>query len=232
MRGFTQVQADVAAMADYWGSRKIGWRTRAADEFGRLVAPATYYLEEPSFNDIQMTNMAFTEWVLFERELCRGRTPLQLYIDNPPKGVGEDAVDRLVQVERTQFFSRFSILAKHPDRGVATLRDERSGQVYETLDSFLCSMPTWRDGTISERLGLVDGVWQTVGQVKLYDRAPPGEVTPPGPGEVDGEDKRLRPEFAKMGFYLRLLCDTMGVDGRYASGMRVRECETPADDAA
>lgn len=206
-------------MAQYWGERKACWRDCAAEEFEGFVRPRAMHEEVPDFDVLCMVNMGFTEWVLFERPLRNGRTPLQLYIGRAPDCVGSDAVERLRQVERTHVFSRFAILDKDRDSGMAILRDTRTDLVYDVRDPVLCHRNRWRDGTIAERIACVDDVWQVVGQTRLYDRALPQFTSEDGPGELHEEDRGI-PGIDEAGFFLRFLRDVMGEEGRYASTLR------------
>lgn len=218
------IECEVAQMADYWGERKEGWRDDAADEFERIVMPACLRDPDPDFRQIQLINMCFTEWVLFERPLREGKTPLRLYIDARPDGASEQMLDRLGQIDATQFFSRFAILDKDVERGRAVLRDVRTDRVYEVFDEALCLNPRWRNGTISERIARVAGSWHVVGQVHLYDRAAPEMTSADGPGDVHPDDLRAD-EMRAVGFFLRLTRDVLGLDGRYAHTLSVLSME-------
>ncbi len=265
-------------MAEYWGERREGWRDAAADEFERIVMPACLYGPEQDFRRLQMVNMCFTEWVLFERplregktplqlyvetppegtlestvdhlrqidetqffarfewvlferplregktplqlyvetppegtlestvdhlrqidetqffarfaildkepETSRAKTPLQLYVETPPEGTLESTVDHLRQIDETQFFARFAILDKEPETSRALLLDVGTDRRYEVCDGALCKNARWRNGTIAERIACVDGLWQVVGQVHLYDRADPDATRVDGPGAL------------------------------------------------
>lgn len=226
MGELTDVERDVARMAEYWGERKMGWREEAAAEFERAVRPLAFFEEPPARDRIDAVNMCFTEWSLFERPLRRGRTPLQLYVEAASEDAREVSLWRLRQVEQTQFFSRFAILGKDLDRGIALLRDVRTGGEYDVLDPFLCSRDRWSAGTIAERVACVDGVWQVVGQARLYDHATPDETAHDGPGELhpeDADDAVLR----DASFFLRLVRDVMGLDGRYAQTLSLRKLTPP-----
>ncbi len=161
-----------------------------------------------------MVNMCFTEWVLFERPLNEDKTPLQLYIETPPEDTSECALDHLRQIDETQFFARFAILDKDLDSGRATLLDVGGDRRYEVFDGVLCKNARWRNGTIAERIACVDGLWQVVGQVHLYDRAIPDVTRVDGPGALHPDDVRAE-EMRDAGLFLRLVRDVLGVDGRY-----------------
>ncbi len=209
-----EIEREVAQMAEYWGERREGWKGAAADEFERIVMPACLYGSERDFRQLQMVNMCFTEWVLFERPLREGKTPLQLYIETPPEGTSESTVDHLRQIDETQFFARFAILDKEVDAGRALLLDMGGGRRYEVRDGALCKNARWRNGTIAERIACVDGLWQVVGQVHLYDRAAPDATRVDGPGALHPDDRRAD-DMRGAGLFLRLVRDVLGVDGRY-----------------
>ena len=211
-----EIEREVARMAEYWGERREGWRDAAADEFERIVMPACLYGPEQDFRRPQMVNMCFTEWVLFERPLREGKTPLQLYVETPPEGTLESTVDHLRQIDETQFFARFAILDKDPETSRAML-----------LDGALCKNARWRNGTIAERIACVDGLWQVVGQVHLYDRADPDATRVDGPGALHPDDLRAE-DMCDAGLFLRLVRDVLGVDGRYAPTLSMVSVEGDA----
>ena len=210
----TQIEGDISRMASYWGARKARWRDAAGIEFEKIVRPFALYSDAPSREGIDAANMCFTEWALFDRPLERGRTPLQLYIERRPDGVADLEVARLRQIEQSQFFSRFEIVSKDAASGCAVLRDVRTGRRYLVHDPFLCTNNRWQDGTIAERIGCVDDAWYVVGQARLYDHATPAQTEHDGPGEIHPED-RGDPILRDAGFFLRLVRDVMGIEGRY-----------------
>lgn len=216
------VERDIAEVAAYWGRRKLGWLDRASEEFDALVMPYTFHVMDVTGQDIQAVNGYFTEWFLFERPLHDGKTPLELYIDQKPGGADAERLRRLQQVRETQFFARFAIEEKIPSAHIAQLCDVQTGRRYEVFDPVVCSQGRWRDGTISQRIACVDGMWQVVGQARLYDKASPGSVGADGPGAVHPEDAGRDPSTADMGLYLRLLRDVIGIYGRYAPTFRLR----------
>ena len=218
----TDVERDIAEMVEYWARRKVGWRQTAGEEFGSLVCPEALFAPEPTLRQIQLANLCFTEWVIFERPLRDHVTPLELYVFEPPAALPAAARSRLRQVAGSQFFSRFAILDKDRDSGIASLRDVRTGRSYDVLDRRLCGNPRWRTGTMAERIACVDGVWQIVGQARLYDRSSASAARDDGPGEVHAEDAGRLPDTAGMSYFLRLVRDVIGIDGRYASTVRVR----------
>lgn len=218
MDEMTEVGHDIDRMCAYWIARKLDWRSKASEEFERLVCPQAFFELNPGRARLDAVNLCFTEWALFERPLRQGRTPLQLYVDHAPDGVDTATVARLRQVEQTQFFSRFAILSKDGESGMARLRDVRTDRVYEVLDPYLCANGRWRDGTIAERLACVEGVWQVVGRARLYDRATPEQTAHDGPGEAHPED-RGDPYLRDASYFVRLVRDVMGLGGRFAPSL-------------
>lgn len=211
---------DIAMMVAYWGERKHIWLDEAAQTFDELVKPFTYHIIDVTVAEIQAVNLCFTEWVLFERVMRAGKTPLGLYIERRPAGVSTEALTRLQQVVDTQFFSRFAIVEKHCEMGMAVLRDVETGRCYKTFDSFLCETGRWQDGVIALRIARVGSLWQAVGAVHLYDVASPQTTVADGPGAAHPEDRERAPHVASMSFYLRFLRDVIGMEGRYTSTFR------------
>ena len=222
---YETVASDLFEMARYWIAQKAAFLDDAAREFEQLVDPALSYEPYPAPNQIVAFNLAFTEWVLFERELCDGMTPLQLFAAERPVALSPAAYDRLRCVEQSHFFSRFSIEDKDVARGVNVLVDTRSGRSYEVLDPHLAQTERWCDGVIAERIACVDGIWVGVGQLYLYDLAPADAIKGDGPGAVHPEDLECGVDTGRLGFYLRLVRDVMGVDGRYVHTMKIRSLE-------
>ena len=219
---YETVADDLFEMAQYWIARKASFVDAAAREYEWLVDPAIAYKCDPAPNQVVAYNQAFTEWVLFERALRDGMTPLELFAAERPVALESDAYDRLRQVERSQFFSRFAIEHKDTMHCVSVLADTRSGCRYEVLDPHLTEVERWRDGTIAVRIACVDGAWIGVGQLYLYDVAPAGSTGGDGPGAVHPEDLENGFDTRQLCFFLRLVRDVMGVDGRYAHTMKIR----------
>ena len=228
MDAFRIAKDDVDQMAAYWMARKDELMGMTGDFFASLIDPAFAYEEEPDDLMSVQFNICYTEWLLFECKLLGGYTPLMAYVDQPPSYVDTDALDSLREVVRTQFFSRFAILEKRRRAGMATLRDVMDGRCYEVFDPHLCSIDGWKDGTIALRIARVDGVWQTVGQVCMYDRAPEAATRRDGPGCVHEEDRDTRPYLSEMGFFIRFVYDVFSIDGRYHHTMRLRQTDAGA----
>lgn len=215
------VERDVFDMARYWNVRKFQFVDVAAHEFEVLVDPAIAYGEEPSFEETMAYNQAFTEWLLFERVAGDGMTLLERYVAEPPASAGAESVERLRQVVRTQFFSRFAIAGKDVRSGRSELVDLQTGRSYDVWDPGIARKERWRDGALAVRIAEVEGEWLAIGQLRLYDIAPAAETSVDGPGAVHPEDLAAGFDTSKMCFYLRLIRDVMGYDGRCAPSLNV-----------
>lgn len=75
---------DIVDMAHFWMLRKFQFLEPAREQFEIIVDPWLSYCEEPSQSEIMAYNMAFTDWLLFERPCYHGKTLLELYVDEPP----------------------------------------------------------------------------------------------------------------------------------------------------
>ena len=67
---------DIADMAHFWMLRKFQFLEPAREQFEVIVDPWLSYCSEPSQNEIMAYNMAFTDWLLFERPYRHGKTLL------------------------------------------------------------------------------------------------------------------------------------------------------------
>ena len=187
MSTYQDVERDIRQMANYWLLRKFQFLDWTNDVFFSYIDPHNE-LDKLDDDKQVIMSMCFTEWLLFECPLRDGLTPLSLYLNERPARVSQQALDRLLQVRDTQFFSRFAILKKDAATGVSTLKDVRTGRCYDVYDQHLCEVKHWKNGTIAERIGCIDGAWQMVGQVRMYDRAAPNATSADGPGEFHPED--------------------------------------------
>lgn len=221
----------LTAMAAYWATRKHEFLWLAGDLFLGFVDPACRYGEEPLTTEEQL-NMIFTEWMLYEFPFYDGRTPLKEYLVHPPHTAHEHERAILAQVACTQFFSRFEIRAKDHATGMCALVDARTAQRYDVLDPRICTTDRWQTGTIALRIACVRGTWLPVGQTVFYDRAAPRETASDGPGSFHPEDRIRKPWAEQAGFYLRLVRDVLGIDGRYRATSRFFPVNAPdAPDA-
>ena len=212
----------VDAMAVHWQRRGGGFVGDAADEFCDLVDPACYHRADPDGRELELVSICFTEWLLFERALENGATPLEEFVRTRPAAMPERMWRALGEVAATQFFSRFAILSKNETTGFCALEDARTGLRYDVYDPRLAAVDSWLDGTIGMRMAEVGGRWLAVGQARLYDRAMPSESAQDGPGEVHPEDAGDMPEAMLRSYYLRLLRDVIGYSGRYSKSARIR----------
>lgn len=217
-----KVESDLARVAAYWTARKDDFLDRAGMEFDLFVQPLAAYLDEVSDADVKMMNAAFSEWFLFERAWKEGLTPLEYTVKRTPIALPASVRQRLSQVCETQFFSRFDIVSKDRRAGMVTLRDTLTGCRYDVHDSHICETAHWRDGVIAVRIAYVDGAWLSVGQVYLYDKAPSALVGQDGPGAIHPEDTGRVPPTSEMTFFLRLVRDVLGEEGRYTPTRRMR----------
>ena len=193
---------DIADMAHFWMLRKFQFLEPAREQFEIIVDPWLSYCTEPSQNEIMAYNMAFTDWLLFERPYRHGKTLFELYVDEPPASLSPASLKRLEQVRDTQHFSRFGILDKNP-----------------------ASKEHWSDGAIAVRLACVDDVWLTAGQLYLYDIARLSDTAVDGPGAVHPEDLQDGFDTSCISFFLRLVRDIMGAQGRYVKSLNIYEQE-------
>lgn len=209
-------------MALYWEQRKDEFVEPGNVLFFGFVDPAEFY-DEPPMLGFETLGMISTEWLLFEFAHFDGRTPLEEYVRNPPETASESSLRVLGQVARSQFFSRFEILDKDMERGVVTLSDVYGSKRYDVLDERACKIQHWSDGTLAQRIAYVDGSWRMVGKAHYYDRAAAADTRVDGPGSFHPEDRILKPEAEFASFYMRLMRDLIGIDGRY------RKTTTPLD---
>lgn len=85
---------DIADMAHFWMLRKFQFLEPAREQFEIIVDPWLSYRTEPSQNEIMAYNMAFTDWLLFERPYRHGKTLLELYVDEPPASLSPASLKR------------------------------------------------------------------------------------------------------------------------------------------
>ena len=212
----------VDAMAVHWQRHGGGFVGDAADEFCGLVDPACHHEADPDGRELELVSICFTEWLLFEKALGDGMTPLERFCADRPAAMPERMWRALGEVAASQFFSRFAILSKDEISGVCSLEDVRTGERREVWDPRLAAADSWLEGTVGERVARVGGAWLAVGQARLYDRAKPSESAQDGPGEVHPEDAETLPGAMLRSYYLRLLRDVIGFSGRYSASARIR----------
>lgn len=214
----------------YWADRQHEFAPQASEHFVSFVDPAYLYGEEPLLSP-EVIGTIFTEWLLFEYVLPNGMTPVEAFASKPPVAASADTRRIVRGIARTQFFSRFAILYKDQATKIATLRDVQTGRRYDVYDPRLCQTERWRTGTIGERLVHIDGTWTPVAPIRLYDRAAAEEATPDGPGCFHPEDILRKPEAEHASFYLRLLRDIVGIEGRYRHTTTMPASPDPSDGA-
>lgn len=193
---------DIADMAQFWMLRKFQFLESARTQFEVIVDPWLSYCEEPSQSEIMAYNMAFTDWLLFERPYYHGKTLLELYVDEPPASLSPASLRRLEQV-----------------------RDTRTDRRFDVYDPHIVQKERWRDGAIAVRIACVDDVWLTAGQLYLYDIARLSDTAVDGPGAVHPEDLEDGFDTSCISFFLRLVRDIMGAQGRYVKSLNIYEQE-------
>lgn len=216
---------DIAGMAQFWMLRKFQFLESAREQFEIIVDPWLSYCEEPSQNEIMAYNMAFTDWLLFERPYYHGKTLLELYVDEPPASLSPASLRRLEQVRDMHYFSRFGILDKDSATGMVALRDTRTDRRFDVYDPHIVQKERWLDGAIAVRIACVEDVWLTAGQLYLYDIARLSDTAVDGPGAVHPEDLEDGFDTSRISFFLRLVRDIMGVQGRYVKSLNIYEQE-------
>ncbi|OUP09211.1 hypothetical protein [Collinsella sp. An2] len=218
------VTHSIDAAADYWATRKEEFLWLAGELYLGFVDPAMFYGEEPFFEQ-DMFNLLFTEWTLFEFPFYKGLTPLQEYAAHPPVDASPQDVRWMREVMDAQFFSRFEIRHKEPASGMTTLVDVCTSKRYDVFDEVLCNVDRWKSGTIAMRIARVGDLWLHVGKVHLYDRAEAHFTAVDGPGAFHPEDRINKPWAEQAGFYLRLIRDLIGLDGRYRATTKLVSTE-------
>ena len=193
---------DIADMAQFWMLRKFQFLEPARTQFEVIVDPWLSYCEEPSQNEIMAYNMAFTDWLLFERPYYHDKTLLELYVDEPPTSLSPASLRRLEQV-----------------------RDTRTDRRFDVYDPHIVQKEHWREGAIAVRIACVDDIWLTAGQLYLYDIARLSDTAVDGPGAVHPEDLEDGFDTSCISFFLRLVRDIMGAQGRYVKSLNIYEQE-------
>lgn len=208
------IDASIDTVANYWEMRKQELVPRAGEAFISFVDPAFLYGISPIIEP-DAFNIMFTEWLLFEYRCFEERTPFEEYLAHPPADATPEILSHVQQIVNTQLFSRFAIRDKDTRHGIAVLEDVQTARRYDVYDPALCERDRWRNGTIGERIACVEGLWLPIAPIRLYDRAPPADTAYDGPGFFHPEDRSRKPEAEHASFYLRLIRDTIGIDGRY-----------------
>lgn len=193
---------DIADMAQFWMLRKFQFLEPARTQFEVIVDPWLSYCEEPSQNEIMAYNMAFTDWLLFERPYYHDKTLLELYVDEPPTSLSPASLRRLEQV-----------------------RDTRTDRRFDVYDPHIVQKEHWREGAIAVRIACVGDIWLTAGQFYLYDIARLSDTAVDGPGAVHPEDLEDGFDTSCISFFLRLVRDIMGAQGRYVKSLNIYEQE-------
>lgn len=175
------------------------------------VNPRALREEEPSEEELRLSNLCFTEFYVYEYRalgLMGDRCAIDNYLMGA-RGYSDETGHVLESIRDSQLFSKFGIVDKSPEDSMVTLRDVTTGTVRDVFDPVTAGRRSWRSGAVCERIACVDGRWVCVGRVRFYDRAelvyPSGAPTP----ETVGLD------------FLATCHDIIGFDGRYSMTARV-----------
>ena len=165
--------------AIYAGNRKF--LEDAWDEFCALTN-----LDESSMkteDDQLFMHSVFSEWVLFDYDIHRGKTPLEKFVTWPPAGVGANVISTYAQAATTNFTSTFHVLGYDEMTHKATLENVADGLIYRVLDpNFLRDLsPEGPDGVPSGKVGgmlcarimRIRGTWMFAGNLLSYTETEP-----------------------------------------------------------
>lgn len=144
---------------------------KASELFSEVVDPEVAHEEDPSKEDCDRCNMAFSEWVLFDYDLGLGYSVLE-------RMAHMDA--SLVDFVTTQFFSRFWVISQDPEHDMSVLRDLRTHEDFEVHSHHIANQPRWATGTLGTRLACVNDEWRSAGRLSLHDNA----ASEPGPASA------------------------------------------------
>lgn len=153
---------------------------RAQTTFTAIVDPKVAYDENPSQDDIDYCNMAFSEWALFDFDFGYGTSLMDR---------AAMADDSLAEFAQSQFFSRFWVISQDRRHNTSVLRDMRTHEDFVVHSHHIAHRPRWAKGTLGVRLACVGDQWACPGKIFLHDNAPsdPEPVTalPKGRGVRD-----------------------------------------------
>ena len=108
---------------------------------------------------------------------------------------------------------------------MVALKDTRTDRRFDVYDPHIVQKEHWNDGAIAVRLACVDDVWLTAGQLYLCDIARLSDTAVDGPGAVHPEDLQDGFDTSCISFFLRLVRDIMGAQGRYVKSLNIYEQE-------
>lgn len=135
----------------------------ARSAFEHYVNPEALYHENPTAEEVNRMNAAFTEWVLFDCDLFDGGTLFeQMAIEDPT----------LAECAATQFYSRFWVIEQDPKRGRVILRDMATRRDFEVRSPHIARVTHWGSGTLGTRIARSRGIWREIGHMTLHDNAP------------------------------------------------------------
>lgn len=256
-----ELYQDIQKVVDFWQAKCHRFLRMANDEFLGVVNPALAYDDEPNQQQVRCLSLCFTEWLLFERSVSTAGTLLNQYINLKPPLATIQAIKRLGKVRDTQFFARFNVLERDAEQGLVLLRDDHTELEYLVYDTSLARFHPWSESVIAERIAKVNNAWIYIGKTRFVDRASRSAKTPRtvnatlaftawqygesstscqtdmstskgdlAPGSLEGmpvwKDMTIKPTF-----YLRMLRDVLGMDGRFSREARFRYGNGKALDA-
>ncbi|ERI06217.1 hypothetical protein [Atopobium sp. oral taxon 810] len=212
---------DVGEVGYFWERCHPESFHEAQERFVREVDPYAMHLMMPCESDIQLVQMMFTEWLVFDYVAPDGHNPLYHYMD-ACNGAGRClAADQLKQVEHSQFFSQFWVIAQDEEHGTALLADSKSKQLFHLHNGLVARNENWEDGLLGLRIAHIDGEWRMVGGIPLHDRGLRKDehvcVTEMSQCRFEGPDAKKNCAQS----YLSCARDLIGARGRYRGTVEV-----------
>ncbi|MEE1044308.1 MAG: hypothetical protein U0L51_02325 [Olegusella sp.] len=199
---------DPLVVAEYWEGHEVECVYRAWESFCGQVDPYVSHVEDPRGVDIDLVDSMFYEWFVFDYQTDEGRTPLELYIELAPDGMGEEQRALLRQLADSQRFAQYWVMDQDPKAGSSELVDAATGEEIVLLDDVVAQTSWWNAGLVGLRVARLGGSWFMVGRTPLHDA---GRRLPDVP-------RIERPSF------LRLVQKTVGLDGEYSASVCLHEC--------
>ena len=170
--------------AVYAGDRKF--LEDAWDEFCALTDIDESSMETE--DDRLFIHSVFSEWVLFDYDIHRGKTPLEKFVTWPPRDCGSNVISTYTQAAATNFTSTFHILGYDEAAHKATLENVADGLVYRVFDpSFMQDLASEASdgspagplrGLLCARIMRIRGTWMFAGNLISYtdDEPTPEEL--------------------------------------------------------
>ena len=120
------------------------------------VNPRALREEEPSEEELRLSNLCFTEFYVFEYRAL-GLTGDRCAIDNylmGARGYSDETGHVLESIRDSQLFSKFGIVDKSPEDSMVTLRDVTTGIVRDVFDPVTAGCGLREDRVCRRPLGL------------------------------------------------------------------------------